>query len=349
MSNTKTVFVTLTPRSLFFFGGEQGDTADYYLKGSFMPQQTAMFGFVRHQVLLQNRLMDDNKIINDEDAAKWIGNKSFEYNNTDQTFGKVKSISPCYLVKSENGTIEKYLPFYQPYCNTLQILDGNFFFPDFNPKEHYPDKWVSLLHKEKSVANIDAEKWVYKEVVKPGVDKNYYGETERGDDAYYKQVWLQMQKGFAFGFYLTVDTDVNFKDADVTFGKESSSFKMVVSEPVSVIDKFDDAAEPNALMLTSDAYVNEDVLSLVDFAVTDTIPFRNIVSPVSSKVDYSRIDKNRSESLNKKSKVRLLLLKRGSVFYAKNGNLNALKTAIDKHQNFKNIGYNHYHLPNIKY
>ena len=56
MSNPKTYFVTLTPRQLFFFGGEQGETADYYLKGSFIPQQTALLGLVRHQVLLQNRL-----------------------------------------------------------------------------------------------------------------------------------------------------------------------------------------------------------------------------------------------------------------------------------------------------
>jgi len=300
---------------------------------------------VRHQVLLQNKLMENNKIKNDNKAAIWIGEKSFEYSNKTQTFGKIHTLSPCFLIrKGENDSTTKFLPYHQSYAQKLLKLETNYYFPEFNPKTYYTDVWKSIDDSE-TIPNESNK--IYQEVTKPGVDKNYEGQSEEDDKAFFKQVWLKMQKDFAFGFYVKLSSDVNFKTAHVTFGKESSPFLMEVVEMEEELFKKED--ESTALMLTSDTYVAEDIIGLAEFAVTETVPFRNIVSPTSSKTDYYRIDKNHNPANNRKSRVRLLLLKRGSVFYCKNGNLNEIKKRIDTHQNFKNIGYNHYQLLNLKY
>lgn len=340
MSN-KTYFITLTPHQLFFFGTEQGQTADYFVKGSFLPQQTALLGLVRHQVLLQNDLMQNNKITDDTEASKWIGGKSFEYDK-ENDFGKIKSVSPCYLVKKDGDEAKtKLLPFHQSYCKNLKRLSANFFLPEYDPKQYYHDVWLSL-DKTKSVCNSDC--MIYEEVTKPGVDKNYNGKTEEDDNAFYKQVWLKMKKGFSFGFYIVIKDDVTFKTAEVNFGKESAPFQMEVLQTQNT-EVFDDEENPTALMLTSDTYSVDNILNLTDFAVTDTVPFRNIVNTTSKNTPYYSFD-NR---LSRKSTVRLQLYKRGSIFFATREKLEQIKTAIDEQTSFKNIGFNHYHLLNISY
>ena len=351
MNNTTTCFITLTPLQLFFFGGEQGETADYFVKGSAIPQQTALLGLIRHQVLLQNNyaadkpLMANNIITDDEEAKKWIGEKSFEYNSEHQTFGKIQSLSPVYLVKKENnGVLTRFLPGHQAYCNNVVTVGGNFHLPDYSPKKYYPDVWAST-DGSAVLTNDD----VFCEIVKPGVDKNYMGKTEDGDDAYYKQVWIKMKNGLSFGFYVTLDADVSLQSADVTFGKESSAFRMEVGSPVAAVETFADEAGSGALALVSDTYITEDILALTDFAVTDTVPFRNIISPTSRHTNYYKIDTNYLETRMRKSRARLLLCKRGSVFYCKGDNQGKLKKAIDSMANFRKIGYNHYHLIKTNY
>lgn len=344
MSNLKTYFVTLKPRQLFFFGGEQGETADYFLKGSYMPQQTALLGLVRHQILIQNNLLENNRIKDDLEATKWIGAQSFEYNKPDLLFGKINKISACYLVKNSEGVETKFLPFHRTYCSQIKGLGSNFYLPHYYPKKDYPEVWKSV-DKDMQVSNEE----IFSEVIKPGVDKNYKGKTDDGDKAYYKQVWLKMGKAFSFGFYVTLEDDVVFNTNEVGFGKENSAFLMEVSAPIEKIETFSDVDAPTALLLTSDTYIEEDIITKADFAVTDTVPFRNIVSPTSVSTDYYKIDTTQNPSNNRKSAVRLLLLKRGSIFYCKNGNLDAIKTAINKQKHFQKIGYNQYHLLNINY
>jgi len=342
MIEPKTYFVKLTPRQLFFFGGEQGETADYFLKGNSLPQQTALMGLVRHQILLQNNLMDNNRIKNDVDAADWIGLKSFEWDNKTILFNKIFNISPCYLVSESEGNRTLLLPYCQAYCNYLKKLSDNYYLPSYDPKIQYSDVWMPL-DKSNPIKLDD----IITEVIKPGVDKNYTGKTEEDDKAYFKQVWLKLKKGYSFGFYITLDPEVNFQTAEVNFGKENSAFKMEVSN--SPLKNFSNETNPTALLLTSDTYVEENIIAKADFAVINTIPFRNITSSTTNKTNYYQIDKTGAGTNNRKSSVRLLLLKRGSIFYGKNGKIASIIKAIDEQKHFKNIGYNHYHLLNITY
>lgn len=325
----KTYFITLTPHQLFFFGGEQVEKADYYLKGNFIPQQTTLLGLIRYQVLLQNNLLNENIIINDIDAANWIGSKSFEYNK-DNDFCKIKSISPCYLVKSDNGVQKKYLPYHQNFISGIKKLGNNYFLPNYDPKQYYPTTW-----KEVNCDNTFVETDCYVEVERIGIDKNYSGKTQ--NFSFFKQIWLKMNKGYSFGFYLTISKDVSLNNADITFGKESSPFFMNVQDiPIETLKSYD---TPNALILISDAFVSDKFLSYSDFAICDTVSFRNIVNTTSGKHNFFGTHK---------SQVRLQLLKRGSVFIFQKDNLNHMKEDLDFNGNFQNIGYNHYQLIKIK-
>jgi hypothetical protein len=145
-----------------------------------------------------------------------------------------------------------------------------------------------------------------------------------------------MAKNFSFGFYLTLSDDVVLNDADVTFGKESSSFTMKVqnAQPEPIIDN----QKANAIVLLSDAFVNESFLSHSHFAVCDTVPFRNIVNTTSSSHKYYGIHK---------STVRIQLLKKGSVFIAKEGSLRLMKDELEIQANFRKIGYNNFQLIKI--
>jgi CRISPR type III-B/RAMP module-associated protein Cmr3 len=327
--NPKTYFITLTPYQLFFFGGEQGEKADYYLIGSFIPQQTALLGLIRHQILLQNNLMLNNKIINDDDAIEWIGAKSFEYDK-ENDFNKILSISPCYLVK-DGGVQKKYLPHYPAFVDGIIKLGDHFFLPNYDPKEHYSATW-----KEVNGNSFLKETDCYEEVERIGVDKNYSGKTE--NDSFFKQIWLKMKNGYSFGFYITISDDVVLNNADVAFGKESSAFMMQVSdipmEPLSNVNN------PNAILLISDAFVSPDFLNSSGFAICDTVPFRNLVNPTSMNHNYYG---------RHKSPVRLQLLKKGSVFLAERENLAKMQNDLNTVSNFIKIGYNQFQLIKIEY
>lgn len=326
MSN-KTVFIKLTPESLFFFGGEQGITANYYLKGNFIPQQTALLGLLRHQILIQNNLLEDNLIKNDSESIKWIGVASFDYKITSQQFGKIDNISPCYLVVE--GI--KYLPFMQDYLKMIESSGDNLYFPKHDPKKHYSAVWKSTEHDL-----LISENDLYIEEERIGVDKNYAGKTQ--SNSFFKQVWLRMakNKNVSFAFYATIANDVVLDDAIVTFGKESAPFRMEVQ--TQDVSKFNDIPDANAILLTSDAFCDIDLGEQCIISVSNVIQFRNLYNKTSGSHKFYSLHKH---------KEWLQLFKRGSVFIPRD--FNQLKGLLDKHHNFRNIGYNHYNQIKLNY
>ncbi|GHU64267.1 hypothetical protein FACS1894160_3750 [Bacteroidia bacterium] len=325
----KTYFITLTPYDLYFFGGEQEQIADYYLKGNSIPQQTALLGMLRYQILLQNGLLENNRIKDDVDAAKWIGKESFQYSNATQTFGKVDSISSCYLVEKTDTDTKKYLPTHPVYMEGWEVIDGNYFLPSYDPKKYYRLRWKNIENPNDVVDDF------FDEVERVGVDKNYTGQTD--NDSFYKQVWLKLSicrenvnHDFSFGFYVTIADDVKLENANVNLGKENSVFRMSVIEETAS----DEVHEPNAnaIVLVCDAYVDPEILQQCDFAVCDTLPFRNLVNQTAKT--HNHYDLHKSTTL-------LQLLKRGTILIANDSKqIEAIGNSLNKYANFVKIGYN---------
>jgi len=346
----KIYFITLTPYQLYFFGGEREERADYYLKGNYWPQQTALLGMIRYQILKQNGLLENNKIKNDIEASKWIGKKSFQYNEKKQTFGKIDAISPCYIVKQTANDLKKYLSTYPEYINELKLLGENYFLLCYDHKTDYSIRWKNVDDEndilcyrrtnerhQRHGENVDnndilSNNKIFEEIERVGVDKNYDGQTD--NDSFYKQVWYRMKKNFAFGFYLTVADDVKIEDADVPLGKENSAFRMKVIK--EVIPKKTLNEQGNAIVLTSDAYVNVSFLEYCKFAVCATIPFRNLINITDSTYNYCGLHKSES---------RIQLLQRGSTFLAED--IRMLTKILKEETNFRKIGYNSFQIIQI--
>ena len=347
--NTTTYLVKLKPLSPFFFGGEQGETADYYLKGGCFPQQTALLGLLRHQLLIQNNLLKEGVITDKSKAAGLIGAESFQYNKQ-QGFGAIQQLSECYIGYTAKNKEDEFCTYIyhsaaQPYTKQAVQVNGYFIFPGYDPKNDYPGVFT-LLKSAEFCPPAFSENEIFGTAERPGIDKNYDGKPR--DDAYYKQVWLTMKKDFCFAFYLTLDKNYSnneviiLKDAVVTFGKESMPFMMSIMQADSVPAADEQPVNgQNALYLTSDACLPADVAAGCEVAVTDTIPFRNVINTIAQdKAAYF----NRKPTATPCSK-RLQLYKRGSFFYTKD--IAALAEKIKDQAAFTKIGYNRFHFTTI--
>ncbi|KGL55895.1 CRISPR-associated protein Cmr3 [Porphyromonas sp. COT-052 OH4946] len=116
--STYLYLIKLTPLDKFFFGQKKtfgDDNANYFVYSSHFPQQTALLGLLRYQ-LLQIAGVDvfkDNKIQDTNKAAKLIGEQSFSPFVKDKLqFGIIQSLSPVFIIdkKNDEGKEEYFLP-----------------------------------------------------------------------------------------------------------------------------------------------------------------------------------------------------------------------------------------------
>lgn len=102
-----TLKITLTPTGRFFFGGETkfGDPGldkrrtTYVIHSQFFPQQTALLGMLREQLLLQNGLLRHTRErISDISAAHLlIGKTGFQISHARNDFGAIEQLSPVFI------------------------------------------------------------------------------------------------------------------------------------------------------------------------------------------------------------------------------------------------------------
>jgi CRISPR-associated protein Cmr3 len=332
MTDIKTFLVRLTPLERFFFGTEQGETADYYLKGNNFPQQTALLGLIRHQLLIQNNLLDERQAIRDKQkAVLLIGSQSFQFDSAND-FGAIIALTPCFINDNAN---RMYYPSAPEFTLNIKKAGSQFVFNSYDPKNDYP----LILKAEGTVTKTEENIFTVDE--RTGIDKPYFKAIK--DKSYFKQVWTKIKPGFSFAFFLTIDAgaylkkypgELKMSEALVFFGKEAMPFNMQIEEKSTILPANADSS--NAVVCLSDTFLKEDILRFCSLAVTDTVPFRNIVNKTAQ---------NSSEFFTKRpketNKVRLQLLKKGSVLFAAN-EIDKVCTAIDTNNNFKKIGYNYY-------
>jgi CRISPR-associated protein Cmr3 len=222
----------------------------------------------------------------------------------------------------------------------------------FDPKLKLKSLWVNATGENKRLWDCEKkfqpgkgfENGFFIQKIQIGINRKLNRAKDDSGD-FYKQVYYQLIDNFAFTFFADIDLPAGKKIASrlVTMGGEKSTFEMIVTEATdSFEERFNEKTfttghlrKTNALILTSDAFVEADIPSICDFAITESIPFRNITT-ISNKVnDYVKI---RGGNLNKTSNL-IFLLKRGSIFYAQD--LTKLTTAFEN-KAFQTIGYNQY-------
>ena len=101
MKNEMRIYkVTLEPEDWFFFGGgstfDNGTKTSYIAHSMLLPQQTALLGMIRYQLLKQhNLLFGQGGSPEMSEVKKLIGERSFIMkDNSQHAYGDILGISP---------------------------------------------------------------------------------------------------------------------------------------------------------------------------------------------------------------------------------------------------------------
>ncbi|NVK64973.1 MAG: hypothetical protein HWE22_10320 [Flavobacteriales bacterium] len=362
---TQKYLIKLTPHSYFFFGGERtfGDKANYLVKSNDFPQQTALLGLIRYQLLRNSDCfnMEKNRIISSKnaDVSTLIGPNSFEVGNTFE-FGKIKSLSPVFIARNQQGEVDYLFHANNEYQinekkEETEFLEiGRMETPNeqFFHLEKYSAKFgLNTFYQSQQSSELVEPDKIFADRQQTGIRKNYKGETE--DNAYYIQFFKRFQNSadrqYSFAFVLELDASVNHEilnQPKVVLGAEQCTFTMECSpfeeEFKDLIPDFHPSRNSDKVVLVSDAYVGEeDPLKFCDFAITDTVDFRFLKTSVDTTENYADMDRSLKTYAKKVTKSeKFTLYKKGSVFYTNDTKQLENLFKKDSFQNFQDLGYN---------
>ncbi len=364
--------VELEPIGDFFFGGEKGyrektsgnndtipnkfsdkEDISYIVKSRLFPQQTSLLGMLRYETLVQNNKFKietlGNYSIKQKNMMKeLIGKKSFDIEKNNQSFGKIRNISPIFLKKDKDNFInspkdhvihknsndknlrnDKYTPFEfkdeKEYINT-NVSNNT---PVFKKKKKYNPKSGLAQGFINSDRDYKQQSDLFESVGRVGID------VDAKKEAFYKQISYKLKKGIHFSFL--VEFDGELKGGKIVYlGQRKSSFKLSVSEFDRDKDKFKEIftkinEDNEKIVLLSNCYMDNKTSLEINkntyFMVNNATPFRNL------KTDY---DNNKLKRLQK----RYNFWEKGSVLYPLKGEKEKIISLIEKNANLKKIGYN---------
>lgn len=352
----------LKPTGSFYFGGEnsfgeaksKGETDEdirnnyfskrsaYFAKSERFPQQTQVLGMLRKEI------MRDSDCLKLHNSGEYIvkGKKEKAHTligaNWKNDLGKIEKISPLFLEKNE----VLFVP--APYDKSLKLVktDGTSFINGrksdksyafevekteknemFGAKDHLCYDFIS----NQSILNLDD---IFKSFTRIGNQTLQY--TDDDEEQLYKMTAYRLKEDVAFVCFVTINEDMfdleNNTEYEniVELGGERSQFKLTITKQEqdpqyqAIYDAY--GKEENRVVLISDCYVNDEIFSHVDIALSDKVSFRTINS-----------DKHKFSKTSK-----CILLKKGSVFYPKENSMEAVCKMIEEEKAFSAIGYNQY-------
>ncbi|MEA2091786.1 MAG: type III-B CRISPR module-associated Cmr3 family protein, partial [Campylobacterota bacterium] len=258
--------ITLKPLEPFMFGGDQtfgtlGDkeAGSYLVKSQQFPQQTALLGMLRKELMTQAGLLtrkrkgewvDKHKKV---DAGNLVGYEKVNMKKREkQNLGAINSLSPVFLMQKGKRYIQKVD------IDSFSYVHGKL--EGYSSKSDIYDNFVSLDGAKKlSSANI------FKSIEQTGNKKG------GKDNSLFKKTSYIFKDGFHFACY--VDIDYDLEDSIVTLGADQSAFMMSVIKDDSSLSYVD---TNGYLTLLSDAYITVDIKSHATFAITSEISHRNL-------------------------------------------------------------------------
>ncbi len=289
------------------FGALGEENSNYLVHSRPFPQQTALLGIIRKEILIQKGLLTKKRRgewiddYNKSKAKNLVGDTKFAFNK-EQNFGVLNNISPIFLIKNGERFIKKADIDSYPYQDGV--------LKNYNPKEDIYNNFISI--ESNNSLKFDN---IFKPVEQIGIKKG------GGDNAFFKKTSYLLKDNFSFAFYM--ESDFELKSSYVTLGAETSMFKMEIT-PSS--DKLDYQDKNGYLTLLSDAYIDISIKEHCTFAITSEISFR-----------YLENEFNGQHRKFKKSK-NIFLYEKGSVFIKPSQELiNNLNN-----QNLQKIGLNIY-------
>lgn len=340
MTTDKTYFVELKPCGIYFFGSERtfntsekdkngNEIMNYFAESNPFPQQTAIFGLLRHVLLvLYNRLN-----ANIDEKNEIIG-PNFENENQSEKKGLIQCISPLAIVKSLNGKKEFFIPAPLTKQKNVNLNYEKVKFNSFTRVKVNSSPWINGYSAKtfdntvqwQSLSGILEENIFYKST-KVGIDK------KKKDEAYFRQIFYGLRDNFSFGVWVQFDNridEINLIDILMPFGGDQSLFKICFHSDIPNIF-IDNQTPSQSIYLISDALVDNDFFENVEFAISEYCDFKFLKTKTK---DFYLIN----NQADKSSKMRLL--KRGSVFYS--NRIEKLTEHLKSNKKFRDIGYNYF-------
>jgi CRISPR-associated protein Cmr3 len=364
--NSNSRFVEIKPVGYYFFGNERTSRTvnkdkykqtvmNYFASSNLLPQQTALLGMLRYAILAWQDML--NAPITDKEKIIGAGNFHFE---KDTPYGWIERISPLVLFKTE--TKEVFLPVgmdHQKYKGSKtgsSVQDVTLYYSSLTEKHYsgkvdhglpvlnnyvYKEDMHSFWYSEKGESL--SEKDIFKSITKVGVDK------EKKDEAFYKQTFHGLNKGFSFGLWIdfTESADISKltkNEIIVPFGADQGMFRLKLVDDIDSVFQTKDkpSTKVQKVVLMSDSWITDDFFNQIEFGITDYIDFRYIFSAKQNyyQMKEDAIRKNQADietSMAAKSD-KFVLMKRGSVIYP----TPHFDFILLDHPAFQRIGYNIY-------
>jgi len=353
--------IKLEPIESFFFGGERtfenknskGERLHYIVKSRNFPQQTAILGMLRKEILKQKGYLKANWDYTKEELdrmKKVIGPHSFNITSKiEQDFGIIEGISPVFLYSSKENKFyikmpkdqnldnieskSKYVPF-TFYDHTIKSNLGQVNLPkDYKSKKGLSNQFISFDGESVKEYND-----VFKEDKRVGNKKE--GDNQFNDNSLFKKISFVFNNedklDFSFCFYLNLkDTSFELQDSVVYLGAFKSAFKMKVEQiDFNLVENITLNQNNNKLILLGDTYI-DDINKYCRYSILNIVDFRNRLTKHSSDSKKHNYTFNRIDT-------KFAFLQRGSVLYPKSEDELELKDKLSENRNMTKIGYNIY-------
>ncbi len=373
---TKLFKVTLEPKDWFFFGGgstfDNGTKTSYIAHSMLLPQQTAILGMIRYQLLRQNNLLFGQGGSPEMSKVKdLIGENSFIMSDDSQkSFGDILGISPVFLEeydKENKSVVRELFPLSLTDSYKLSFDNARVYMTDrekklligdngsFNPKEY--DNYMKFGDKEGQSISIDS---IFEKRMQIGITKNTDFNTKEGEKEgkFFKHEMVRFRRNkdkntsFRYTFYVKLGSQ-ELKTDFVFIGAERSCFNMEVS-PVEgagtdlkqiYLDDCPSRCDTiGRIEILSPTYIEDIGImeALCDFHWSNVISFRNIT--------FNKDGKGRLNSGGvsyDRGTISYNMLCPGSVLFFDESKRKDIEDLLNK-EHLQSIGYNYFNSMNNK-
>lgn len=341
--------ITLEPLDWFFFGGEitygGADSANYFAESRMFPQESAVLGMLRYELLKAKGLLHADKS-SENLVIEEIGELGFDEKALkDAPMGKIIRISPIMLQYKD--VVYYHAPFNDE--GDLSFASGDVKVFINGTKDCLPtidnldflymaqDKWLPLKTNDDPICSKDA----FVDKIKIGITKRNQDRDDENKEGLFKGKLYKLKKEYKFVLYVQLDTNLPEKSL-VNLGAERSMFRMETQQIAN--DLWENMwnnvpVKENQIFLLSEAFVPEDIKEYCHFIWSDTISFRCIKRRWKEQRNYASLDKVTERA------SRYNLLKRGTVFYYTAENESEIRKKLDNPY-LQRFGYNVYNKCN---
>ena len=322
-----------------FPGDEKTGKESYIVVSKLLPEQTTILGMIRYMLLDHYKVLQTDGKYDEQQKKRveeLIGKESFSFKKKEQTFGKIESVSPVFIVRNNDNKIFIKNPFHniaESGKHHFAKMEKEKLFTSYG-EINLPSESISIEHTYVNV-NLEEEyieeSKLFQREYQVGIKKNKK-KDETEEDSFFKQEFITLLEGYSFGVY--VECDELPKKSVQYMGQKKSAFLIeAILQETDGGSKLEDLVKERFCKETdswfyalSDLYLENYSEGFGTFSVVEKKSLRNL------ETDYQT-----GKLKTKRTKVQYNLISSGSVFFENN----PLDCKNNEEDHKYKMGYNH--------